>query len=427
MKVAINKTACLVRPKPVNRVGIVGKLILLCTVYPLQVHANAEFAGYFRSGIGVSDNGSQQCTPVFGVGRLGNECGTYAELEWKKNLYEKDGIKFELDTMLAISTDQNEDWEPVGDGGLEANPDTIVARQFNVKATGILGFAPEATLWAGKRFYQRHDVHHLDMFYWDTTGPGAGIEHIQTGAGKLSMAFIRSDQDDVNANILDFRLADIKLGAATTLEVGMNYNWRNLTKTQEAEGASDEGSILFTGELATSLKNGGYNKFVVQYGNNGYASTLTTSGYNGGKVINIDDLDDGASGLRIINHGLISPSPTLDLAYAAWFAQSDRDTAGNDIDAYALSARPSFKWGEHSKTYVELGYHSTSRGGVDSSLSKVTLAHAWSVGNGFWARPEIRFFVSAIDSSSDDVDNPTPFRDGEDSVVNVGLQTEVWW
>jgi maltoporin len=28
-----------------------------------------------------------------------------------------------------------------------------------VQAKGLLGFAPEATLWAGKRYYQRHDIH----------------------------------------------------------------------------------------------------------------------------------------------------------------------------------------------------------------------------------------------------------------------------
>ena len=395
----------------------------ISALMPMQVQADdSQFAGYFRSGVSIGDNGSQQCTAVFGVGRLGNECGTYGELQWKKKLYEKDGKSFALDTMLAVYSDQNEDFE-ILDGG----SDGIAARQFNVTATGLLGFAPEATIWAGKRFYQRHDVHHLDMFYWDTTGPGAGIEGIKTGLGTFSAAVIRSDQKDVNANIVDLRLADLKLGGKSKLEVGVNYNWRNLDKTQKAAGESDEGSVLLTGEINTPLANGGYNKFVVQYGNNGYASPLTTSGYNGGKVINVDDLDDGASGFRVINHGLVGLTPNVDVAYAAWVAKSDRDTAGNDIEAYSLSARPSYKWDKHNKTYLELGHHATSTNNVDSSLSKVTVAHAFSAGDGFFARPEIRVFASAINSDSDVPGAAGPFRDGEDSVVSVGVQAEVWW
>lgn len=43
-----------------------------------------------------------------------------------------------------------------------------------------------STIWAGKRFYQRHDVHMIDFYYWDISGHGAGIENIDLGFGKLS-------------------------------------------------------------------------------------------------------------------------------------------------------------------------------------------------------------------------------------------------
>ncbi|MGN5139590.1 carbohydrate porin [Aeromonas sp. 164P] len=50
------------------------------------------------------------------------------------------------------------------------------------------GLRPEATLWAGKRYYQRHDIHISDFYYWNVSGAGAGIEGIQDGPGKLSFA-----------------------------------------------------------------------------------------------------------------------------------------------------------------------------------------------------------------------------------------------
>ncbi|WP_261928084.1 carbohydrate porin, partial [Vibrio aestuarianus] len=78
-----------------------------------------------------------------------------------------------------------------------------------------------ATLWAGKRYYQRHNVDLADFYYWNISGAGAGVEGIQTEAGKLSVAWIRTDRDKVidkgnnsgvlNVNVLDARLAEIPL------------------------------------------------------------------------------------------------------------------------------------------------------------------------------------------------------------------------
>lgn len=419
--------------KPINK-SILSCTLALAGISALPLTTHAEFAGYFRSGIGVSDNGDQQCTAVFGVGRLGNECGTYAELEWKKNVYEKDGKTFELNAMLAYFTDQNEDFEVLGDDSNDGSSDGVAARQFNVKAKGLLAFSPETTLWAGKRFYQRHDIHHLDFFYWDTTGPGAGIENINTGLGDVSIALIRSDQDDVNANIFDLRLANINIGGSNTLELGVNYNWRNLTDSEEdanddadpTNDVSDENSTLLTAELKTPIGKG-HNTFVLQYGTEGYSSLLATSGYNGGKVINVDDLGDDATGFRLINHGLVNLSPSIEMAYAGWYASTERDTAGNDIDAYSLSARTAFKWNDTTKTYLELGHQATDYDGEENTLSKVTIAQAWSAGSDFFARPEIRLFASYLTSDNENTGNAVEFADGEDNVFNVGVQAEIWW
>ena len=66
-----------------------------------------EFHGYFRSGIGWgSKDGGQTCFGLPGVPgngnfRLGNECGTYGELQFDHNLFDgKDGVKFDYHIML---------------------------------------------------------------------------------------------------------------------------------------------------------------------------------------------------------------------------------------------------------------------------------------------------------------------------------------
>ncbi len=58
----------------------------------------------------------------------------------------------------------------------------------------LIDWLPGSTLWAGKRFYQRHDVHMIDFYYWDISGPGAGLENVDLGFGKLSLAATRNSE-----------------------------------------------------------------------------------------------------------------------------------------------------------------------------------------------------------------------------------------
>ena len=48
-----------------------------------------------------------------------------------------------------------------------------------------------AQIWAGKRFYQRKDIHILDFYYLNDSGTGAGVEGIPVGnLGQASFAVI---------------------------------------------------------------------------------------------------------------------------------------------------------------------------------------------------------------------------------------------
>ncbi|WP_176203892.1 carbohydrate porin, partial [Salmonella enterica] len=92
-------------------------------------------------------------------------------------------------------------------------------------------------IWAGKRFYQRHDVHMIDFYYWDISGPGAGIENIDLGFGKLSLAATRSTEaggsytfssqniydevKDTANDVFDVRLAGLQTNPDGVLELGV--------------------------------------------------------------------------------------------------------------------------------------------------------------------------------------------------------------
>ncbi|MGC6746121.1 carbohydrate porin [Escherichia coli] len=141
--------------------------------------------------------------------------------------------------------------------------------------------AAGSTIWAGKRFYQRHDVHMIDFYYWDISGHGAGLENIDVGFGKtlsgsnpllwklvvlpLSPATIfMTIPTKPRTTFFDVRLAQMEINPGGTLELGVDYGRANLRDNYRlVDGASKDG-WLFTAEHTQSVLKG-FNKFVVQY------------------------------------------------------------------------------------------------------------------------------------------------------------------
>lgn len=163
--------------------------------------SGVDFHGYMRAGVGISgENGANLSYEKAKVGRLGNENDVYGEIGLGKEVYNQNGKSFYVDSMLAVTSNGSNDWEGTGstcefessNSTINCKDDLGVAlRQFNVQAKGLFSGDKEAVLWAGKRYYQRHDIHISDFYYWDTSGAGAGVENLSLGAGKLSVAWFR--------------------------------------------------------------------------------------------------------------------------------------------------------------------------------------------------------------------------------------------
>jgi maltoporin len=171
-----------------------------------------DFHGYMRSGIGAtSGGGDQACFQANGAStkyRLGNECETYIEIVLGKELWEQNQQNFYIDTRIAYKSGQQNDWsEDAGDGSGSnsddisfnraqyAHPyrDSVVSvREANAQFRGVIPGQERSNLWAGKRFYQRHDIHMADFYYWDLSGPGVGLEYWTVGPGDLSVAWVRN-------------------------------------------------------------------------------------------------------------------------------------------------------------------------------------------------------------------------------------------
>ncbi|MFY1027965.1 maltoporin [Actinobacillus seminis] len=406
-----------------------------------------DFHGYARSGIGwTSGGGDQSALKVNGGGskyRLGNETETYAEFKLGQELYKDGNQSIYLDTNLAYSVDQQVDWEATSPALREINV------QFKNFAEGVL---PGATLWAGKRFYQRHDVHMNDFYYWDISGPGAGVENIDLGFGKLSLAVTRNTEtggtatygkdkvyyidkdgkiqsriEDRKANVyndvFDIRLADLNVNPNGKLEIGFDYGNAHTRNGYRLEPKASKNGYMITLEHTQSEFFGGFNKFVAQYATDSMTSWNT--GHSQGASVN-----NNGHMLRLIDHGVVQFSPKVEMMYALIYEKTDLDN-NQGKTWYSAGIRPMYKWNKTMSTLLEVGYDriKDQATGKKNDLVKATIAQQWQAGDSIWARPAIRVFgtYGHWNDKFNITDRTNAGYDAKDAEFVAGVQFEAWW
>lgn len=408
-----------------------------------------DFTGYARSGIGwTGSGGEQQCFQATGAQskyRLGNECETYAELKLGQEVWKEGDKSFYFDTNVAYSVAQQNDWEAT----------SPAFREANVKGKNLIDALPGSTLWAGKRFYQRHDVHMIDFYYWDISGPGAGLEDVDLGFGKLSFAATRSSEaggsytfssdrirdfaTSTANDVFDVRLAGMETNPNGVLELGVDYGRANARDDYRIEDGASKDGWMFTAEHTQSMLKG-YNKFVLQY-----ATDAMTS--QGKGVPQGTNLNNNGDMYRVLDHGAISLAERWDLMYVAMYQNIDLDN-NRGTEWYTVGVRPMYKWTPIMSTLLELGYDNvkSQQANERNGQYKVTLAQQWQAGDSIWSRPALRLFATYAKwdekwgYSKDNSGDLTSFASadstgngiltnsrGNDDEVTFGAQMEIWW
>ena len=420
-----------------------------------------DFHGYFRAGAQASTQGGEVYCLGNGnkghkVGRLGDECDTYAELTLNQEVYNKANNKWTVNTLVAYGTAegnrdlQGDSWQGVGGTG-PWNGQRLSIRELWTGYQTDAGYQ----IWAGKRFYQRKDIHLLDLYYLNNSGYGAGIEGIDVGMGNLAFAVTKWANDgtsDYNRNVykLDARWNGIPVGPLGNLDASVIYALPFISEQQEANAAGNaranraNSGALVTLDLNTAVNSDSVNlmnHFVVQYGTNGFGYIGQNGNHAGDNYT--PDLDD--TGVRVIDWGTLDAG-NFGLGYSLIWAHVDN---GDDHQAagatwttersgwiYSIVLRPEYKWTEFTRTTLELGYSSQKTNGwmapgEDPDVYKVTLAQQFTPGKGFWTRPAIRFYVSYIggDEFAEGwaVGYKNKNKDGDEHQITVGTQVEAWW
>ncbi len=426
-----------------------GAVVLACasTCASAITGDDITFGGYARSGIGASGPGGDQlCFVAAGAParyRLGNECNTYAELDFGATLFDQNGITFDLDTNVSYETFQTGD-----------NDATFVQlKEMYILATGLFSDTmPKTALWAGKRFYRQHEVHMIDFKYWNITGPGVGVENVDLGFADFSIAWVRNETnvfsslsitpppdmtsindlfstDIVPTEILDLRLTDINLTDNLSLDIGVDFGRGQPADRINSPSINNKDRFkrngwMITGDLVWSFGDLDRNAFVLQYATD--AMTGPGVGASATTGLQPSALFEGSKMYRVFDHGSILLTERLDVLYMLGYTRVDFPDAvqqilpamrGSNTTWITAGIRPAWKWTDWTSTAIEVGYDqvknvfnrvtintdptSTASGPTFSSgrlfnsgLTKVTLAQMFHPDFGNNVRPQIRLFAT---------------------------------
>lgn len=437
-----------------------------------------DFHGYFRAGVGKSGNGAQGSWNKTKVGRLGNESDLYSELEFGTEVYRMNDVSFYIDSLVQLDSNGSNDGEDMR--GFKDEDMNVSLRQFNLQVKGLIPGQKDAVIWAGKRYYQRADIHVIDSKYINISGPGAGIEYLKAGPGTFSFAWFRADSNDVdyrydevitddegkeayfddviNVNYLDARYAGWAPwdGAWTQLQVavaipdevdheGTQKVWDKDTGSGSSgdtvTGIGDpryenETSVMVTAELSQSFS-AGYNKTILQYFNKALAHNAIDIG--GGWYDSWNRTED-ADGYSIINTGEINITDDFSFTHVLHYGYASDMTEHEDNHSIIRAvARAGYQLTTYTRLLAEVGSYWEDveyKDGTDKSQDgqKYTLAYAIAPAKGLMSRPELRVYASYIavngDDFSKDGDYYLPAAYGtstDDSEWNFGIQAEAWW
>ena len=393
-------------------------LALILAGLPLAAHS-LEFSGYLRSGVGSSVNGdSQACFQLPGAQtkyRLGNECEHYAELDLRQDLLTlDDGSLLSVEAMASLYNAYDHSLQFTGDHGSARMPQ-LYAVWSKLPALN------NGSLWAGRRYYKRNDIHISDFYYWNQSATGAGIEDVEFAGLKYSYAFSRKDSLWQEAYIKrhDFNVSGFTPNPGGALEFGLSY----IAKPDSADAHS---GWALTAQHKQGEFLGGQNTFAVQYGR----GPGTGLGYTGDV-----SLDRDARSWRLVEHFHWQLSPRFGGQLQAVY-QKDKRPGAADQDWISLGIRPTYAFTEQFKLVTEFGHDQVDAAGGTRKLSKATIAPTWSPrGPAFWARPEVRlYYTHAVwNQAAQDAAGPGDALSDSGAFgnarhgANFGAQVEYWW
>ena len=399
-----------------------------------------EFHGYMRTQVGAtSEGGGLQCFQARGAQakyRLGNECDSYGEAMVVAPFGKADGAWAKYNLMLALQENNAQDFE-----GTSGNSFNVASRQNFFQGGGFFGDSAtfgDAKVWVGKRYYNRHDIHINDYYYWSNSGPGAGIEDISFGTVKFAFAYQQRNTDGGTGNGHDSanmtskhvsaRLYEIPTNKDGKLEGELLYLFGSTANKAPDAPAEGKGTQLFLEHTQSNIMGGGFNKFAVVLGDGLGANWSFVPTYVGGAETAENDWSFRIHDQFYFDLAGTNVSGMATASYGKVYANA----GGADSQWASFGIRPQYNFNDYVSVAVEAGYDQAKSGSEPTAkLAKLTLAPQLTLSKGFWSRPVFRGFVTYAKWNDANTLGGNKIANGvfgdKTNGLTYGLQVESWW
>ncbi|CAM3498113.1 carbohydrate porin [Shewanella violacea] len=410
-----------------------------------------DYHGYIRTGIGMSEGGSQQVvfqapsTPA--KYRLGNENDTYMELAADYRHYFDSSSNKSVQFVARTDT---------GSSYSDNDFDFEMAEAY-VSLDNIVG--EDIKVWVGRRFYDRRDIH-MNDYFWQKSNEGvqggAGIEGIHALGGNLKVALLRYNDDNVifagtrptqGSGAVD-PLVDKNFGESTTtvldvrlegLAIDDNNSLNLMAQIGEWSGVDDYNLGSEMGYTLSAWNDtadlwGGTNTLAISYRQGATA-------LHGRSVASINehavDLSNTDS-FEIDNNYVNDINDTMSVQWIALYNQESRGveridgtSTGDTVTWMSTGVRPIYYLNKNINMALEVGIDHVDDevNDFEGNLDKVTLALQLTNDLGYYNRPVIRAFVTYASWSNELkglVAADTDYADKTEG-WSTGIQVETWW
>lgn len=411
-----------------------GLIPLLACSLPLSAYAELENftpLGYVKWGSIYTNNKDRndgkgklneviRASEGFGNYRLGNE------MNWWEGGFKTD-FRTETDAIFDFTwyIGSGESWGDVG------------TLQTWASVYNIFPTQPDAKVWVGKRFYQRYEVHMIDVKYWDVSDNGIGLEKVDLGFAKAHFAWLapESSADERALHNIDLRLSDIPLGDSADLTAGINYVFTQ-NSSYDAQNVTKDGSML-----SLIYRQGwsmGSNSLAFQYGRDALAGGLMSA--EGASAVKYNTgIDHDGYSWRLFNYGEINFTDNVQAMYSVAYQDLNLDN-NSGMKWFSAGIRPQYSWNDYLATALEFGYESVEaqNNAGTNQMYKVTLAQMIQAGKGVWARPALRLFATWSETQTEwerlnlhgnfnKYAAPVKSQRGNVEEATFGFNFELWW
>ncbi|MEY4765711.1 MAG: hypothetical protein RI907_2384 [Pseudomonadota bacterium] len=398
------KTSKLIRTAPLM---VLGAMLALPAAAQLSLESN----GYFRAGPQQTKKDSNRaCYGLSGAEfkyRLGNECDFYGEFLFTGNIKKDTGEQVKLVLMPNLYN-----------GGTSTDGGTKLGMAQMYTEMKGLDFAPDVAFWGGKRYHRGADIHIVDKFFEQLDGTGAGASLPAMG-GKLDLAVYR--QDDTT-NSAGSQLPGNRLNAWLRDVPALGGKVNVVATFVKGDGAGGKAGTSLSVRHTQDGVLGGSNNVWVQI-------SQGSAGLTG----NFGTLTAGSDvkKIRIVDGLQFKLSDKVGGQAIAMYQQNKADSG--DATITSLGGRVSYAATRNFKLVTELGIDRVKpSGGSAANLTKLTIAPTLAAGQGFWERPELRFYMTTAKwnnaaNAQAGVSGLTGIGDGKTSGTSYGVQAEIWW